>query len=655
MFFHLLFFIFFYLYIWLRIDPRLLYYKNPDLFLLDIDFFKSFILYPGGLSDYISHFFYEFYYFSWLGAFIITLLTFFICLNYSWFLGKVIDKQQVGFVRLSNKALFFIPAFFILIIYNQFQSISLVGISFTLLFTRIYIKLNQKQPLFNILVFIALVAFFSYYFTHSCWLFAGMCAIYEIIKNKKYLLGLLYLAMAALLLFFIFDYIFYLINRNILYTIFSFFTPQNLALRAALLIAAALSLFAVCLKKKSKEGVFCLIVFILVILQFWAEPLSNKIFYSFILFTPVVLILFNRPKLAIIRGYAQKYNNFLFILFLFSLLLIITFNEDANIFLRINYFSQNKDYEAVLSQAKKAPEELYLKEKSLYQMVFNALYFAGRLPYEQFNYPAFLAYNMPVPQLNPKLIYYLSPDEISDTCFNLGLINHSEFMSYWALETGKEPVRAIKQCVLIYMVHSNKEAARVMLNRLKKSMLYREWAKRYLMFLDNPELLEKDPYLIQVKARMIKRYEPGDDGLLIRLARGEYDYEAVYKRLLEEDKNNKMAFEYLMAYYLLEGETEKIVDNIWRLEKFGYAGIPYNYQEAILINMYKTGNINHGLGGRKINPELIEKYNHFDEVFRNNKYDRLATYTALKDKHKNSYFLYYIRLVRSREDNDSKD
>lgn len=54
--------------------------------------------------------------------------------------------------------------------------------------------------------------------------------------------------------------------------------------------------------------------------------------------------------------------------------------------------------------------------------------------------------------------------------------------------------------------------------------------------------------------------------------------------LLARNPSHRMAFEYLMARYLLTCQLDKIVENVPQLRKLGDARIPEHYAEAILLH-----------------------------------------------------------------------
>ncbi|MDP1854389.1 MAG: DUF6057 family protein [Candidatus Omnitrophota bacterium] len=637
---NLLFFLLFFLYTGARINPRLLYYyKNPELFLLDTDFFKNFLLYPGGVCDYFSRLLLEFYYFGWLGAFIITLCLFFVCLGFKRFLKNFSEI-------ILPDTLFCLPAILILAIYNRYSPISLIGLLFAFIFIHVYIFRTNASFLQKIILFTILSVIMFYLAVYSYWYFAFMCVIWEIVKNRRYFLGWLYLFMEIAVLSIYAKYVLYAHGKESIYYLFPFFYPVGLNIKLTALIVLV-SLFAVMiLITKSKKYIFIFPVFLIAIFQIWAEPLSNKIFYAYLFFAPLFVGVFNqlyKRWLSVMRPEGKRLL-FLGGFIIFAVFIALSFNKEENALLKIKYFSENKDWDGVLKEAKGVLPEFYQRNKPLYQTVFRALSYSGRLPYEQFNYPAYLLLNMPYPRPGSAIFKFVSPSEAADTCFNLGLVNHAELMSCWALELEGDLVSANKQLTMIYILKGNKKAARVVLSRIKKSLIYRKWAQSYLALLDDDDLLLADSDIKLAKSRMIKSDDVKDDGLLIDIAY-KYDYEAVFKRLLSENPNNKMAFEYLMSYYLLMGETEKIVENLNRLNDFGYSGIPRNYQEAILMNMLKTGNTIIETKESVISEPLLQKYNYFDQVYRKSNFDKLSTYNALKGKDRDYYYLYYIMLT----------
>jgi hypothetical protein len=80
--------------------------------------------------------------------------------------------------------------------------------------------------------------------------------------------------------------------------------------------------------------------------------------------------------------------------------------------------------------------------------------------------------------------------------------------------------------------------------------------------------------------------------------------------LLANQPKNRMAFDYLMAYYLLTYQQDKAVSQFYRLKELGFQRLPRHYAEAALIARSKTrGQID--LNGWAIDPEIEKQYQAF--------------------------------------------
>jgi hypothetical protein len=58
--------------------------------------------------------------------------------------------------------------------------------------------------------------------------------------------------------------------------------------------------------------------------------------------------------------------------------------------------------------------------------------------------------------------------------------------------------------------------------------------------------------------------------------------EASLNRMVKEHPDNRIAFEYLMAFYMINKDLRNFMNCIHVMEKIGYRSIPVSYQEAIL-------------------------------------------------------------------------
>jgi hypothetical protein len=69
-----IFFLFLFLYYLLVFDTSLYYHNYQPIFLFDKTYLKEFLLYPGGVVELITQFFFQFFYLNFSGAFFILAL-----------------------------------------------------------------------------------------------------------------------------------------------------------------------------------------------------------------------------------------------------------------------------------------------------------------------------------------------------------------------------------------------------------------------------------------------------------------------------------------------------------------------------------------------------------------------------------------------------
>ncbi len=109
---------------------------------------------------------------------------------------------------------------------------------------------------------------------------------------------------------------------------------------------------------------------------------------------------------------------------------------------------------------------------------------------------------------------------------------------------------------------------------------------------------------------------------------------------LDANGRNRMAFEYLMGYLLLNGRLEEAIANIGRLSDLGYAAIPRSYEEAILL--YESRTRKHvDLQGRAISSETRERFRGFYEALSSFHGDTAAARRAMAKDYGDTYFYYW--------------
>lgn len=194
-----IFFILFFLYLWLDVDPRLIYHgggviEDFPVFLRDWASFQKFISYPGGPVEYLSAFLSQFLYYSWAGAFILTLHAWLIYMCTGTFV-KALDSPRLDWIR-------FAPPILLLIIYSQYtyHFVTTVALLTALLFVCLYLRITLKRKeLPRLAVFLVLSVILYYLAGGAYLLFAVLCVIYELLFKRCRRVGLQFLLLAVVI------------------------------------------------------------------------------------------------------------------------------------------------------------------------------------------------------------------------------------------------------------------------------------------------------------------------------------------------------------------------------------------------------------------------------------------------------------------------
>ena len=613
-----IFFILFYLYIWLRIDPGLFYHGHGmipfPVFYLGADFFKGFLGYPAGLIEYVSAFLSQFYYFPALGSLIITAVAVLICLITGQFIAAM------GSTRF--RAVIFVPAILLLMVYNRyFHGIDIgLGLLVSLFFTWIYLLTARQRAIFRSVVFLVSSVILYYTAGGAFLLYAALCTIFEFLTKREPLVGLSYILFALFIPYAAGIYIFkvgiteaymrilpfhpesYSRPSTAAWTLYIFFPVAALWIALWRPFAAALGWrpatesLAESGKEKSSPGI--------------NSPDYYRINKRKFLYESLVLLL--------IAGTA----------------VLLPFERNIKTSLRINSFARREMWPQVLEEAPRLAREKH--SILINHDVNNALYYTGRLPYDMFSYPqtypqslkALFTLNFGFGSLANEFSNAELP-RISDTFFRLGLVNVAELAAFVALELIECPA-IVRQLFVIHIVKGNKEAARVCLNALSRDLIFGKWAQRQLSRLESDPLMSNDELVQYTRSVM-----PVSDYV------EQFTVENLLLDLLHHNKQNRMAFEYLMAYYLFSYKFDRIAQNISRLDDFDYPDIPLLYEEAILIHINETGE-EVDMHGRKISDDTVQRFRRFCNLANLYSQNSPEAFDILVKDFGNSYFFYCL-------------
>jgi len=576
-----------YLYILLFIEPHLFYYGFGKMMELPLysygwRFFKQSITHPGGLIEFLAGFLSQLFYINLVGAFIITAV--------AWGLSKVSARLiALAVGKSSYRMLGYIPALLFIMSYNYYDHALLLGLALltALFFSVLYIKSRIKPVSARILWFCILFIVLYFIAGGACLFFAMLAVINECFFRREYTAATLLFATAAI--------------APYLARILIFDLPFS---------AIYLSLTPFISEAANMD--------------------SALILQSMFLFVPgliIFLLLFSSKKAGFsaqgkLLGKILPYAVLLLVVIIGN---VITFDKNKKSLFKVMYFSHIKKWEQVLDQAQKLPFNTY----NLYTnyQVNRALYHSGRLGEEMFSYLQHMdAFALTAFETER---FVIRDAAVIDISLELGSLNIAEHFSLELLEVAGNHPFFLRDLALVNMVKKQTDTARIFLNALCKDLIFRKKAMRLLSRLD------KDPGLGGDRQVQYLRH------VMLEKDVANIDVESLLLRLLEKNRYNRMAFEYLMAYYLMERRVDKVAENLSRLDELGYKEIPRNYEEAILLHSLDTGGTIK-LFGKKLRPETLEKFQAFSEIMSSSaEISRQAASRELMQKFGSTYFFYY--------------
>lgn len=631
------------IYVEARIKPQVLYYWNPELFLTTFAFFRDIALLPGGLTTYADKFLFQVNALPWLGALSTVSLAF--------LAGAFANRIYSALTGARSSLFTVVPLFFLLVTLNQFRVIPLAKLLSTLVLADFFIRLPPSKALVRAFFFLIASCLFILLVQDLYWLFAALCILSEILRHEDRWGGALYATFALLLLSVDHRYL-YLSHAKVASpaTALSAAINQGSFLEQAVLVGLALLAVAVAFRKRTLSGLALLPILLAgyVDLQAWLP--SSKAFFAILLGAPLLSAhLAARRKKKSRRWPAWARAASISSLVLMAAMTIgLTFNEYWSSVLRLNFYSATRQWSAILEEAQK-PSLADASPILVSPFILEALHFTGGLPDDLFKYrqlyPPYAANVTPetLREDMEKGRYIVNLQQNARVCFELGLINYAELTAYDVMEYRTDLLSSYQLLALTYLLKGNPEASRPFLFKIKQNLLFSEWADRYLAYTDDPKRMESDDYLMSIKSRILLTDDPLE-GLMRRPP-----FFEIASRLAVHNPNNRMAQEYLMAAYLINGQLAKIYETLFQSDGSAapLAGgvIPRVCQEAALMYLAATGQGVPPAVARRIQQTTFRDFTEYSDILQKRAAGYPVNTAAQTAKFGTTYLYYYTSLT----------
>lgn len=589
-----LFFGAFFLFVRFFIETKFVYYyfemscKSP-FFKTGWDFLQECLSYPGGPSGYLAAFLIQLCFYPWIGAAVIILIAY----------GFYILTASLIFPDTKNswRVLFYLPSLLILLICCRYENPFGIGVPILaiIFLCLVHQKISPRTVSLRIILFSFLCGVGYYVSGFACLVFIVFAVLNEFINKRKPALHWLYLLLGPVICLALGRYIFRLdLNELYIYA--------NPFLRTA--------------KNLEKER--------------WARTFETALF----VFLPAVFLLnIVKNKLEGKKTF-EPLSNFWFRLSLQTMILIViavpsvlfSFDLRAKRTLGVCYFAHLRMWPEALDTAQKGSLKRYYPFCN--NAVNQALYFTGRMGDEMFTFPQnFHSSDLIFCNFMQGNIIHMTRAEL---CLDLGLVNTAEKLACEFLSLTDDSPYIIKQLALINIVKGEIESAKVCLGALSKNLIYAKEAKNLLRRLEMKQKLNNDDRMNHLRSIMINK----DETFI------SYNEDNWLQMLLSSNRKNKMAFEYLMAHYLLSRQLDKFIENLPRLNDFGYERMPRHYQEALLIYL-GTGGRNISADEVLIDTDILETYNKINKIGQTLNGNIENMKKTLEPNFGNTYFFYH--------------
>jgi hypothetical protein len=567
-----------FLFFYLSVNTRAHWFEQQPVFFTGNLFLSRFIHYPGGISEYISLFVFQFFYSKLYGAISIAALLLITVCSSNIYLKLLGLKSKLGILSI-------VPALIVSYLLMNYEASLQAIISFILFqfFSILYLSISKFENLafkFPLIVFVLfLTLFLSGISAVICMVF--LIIFHELISNKKnYIFTILFSVFAA----------------PALVLGYTYFSPY----------VSADYVFANIFRINGQAGNN----FSALILFFTIPALS--------LFMPLI----KKASLFVLNFKITRWLVFP-IAFLMIYITSLGFDENKRDLIIIDVYAYNQNYKKVLELGPGLPQNI--RKVSFH--INRALYHEGILLDKAFSFKQYYGadgliltkyYNSRVLLQCSELFHYM---------------NYNKGSLHWAYEAQTKysysPL-VLKRIIVENIALGEYKTADKFISILEKSIVHRKWAKNHRQYLYNDNAVENNPLLSRLRKNSPKEY------FYSSIDKPDIDLRFIFN----ENPNNKMAFEYLMLYSLLQHDLATVIQYLPYLEKLEYESIPVHIGEA--IEFFKVMNPDYKIdtGNLKPSEEIQKRFYDYTIMLMKHRRQKSVSKYEIERKYGNTYWYY---------------
>lgn len=512
----------------------LCFQEQYQMFLFDTNYFLERIVLPGGLADYISEFLVQFYYMPVLGGTIIALLLMSIQ-AISWGLMKQYGMKAV----FPGYLLSFVPSIVLWCAMGD-QNLLLsfvVALSGALLMGWIHNRFHNR--LVKVVFELVSTALVYWFLGPVVFLYAALMIGDTMIKGKQNGHILSSLGYSACLLILTVAWIL-LTTQSLQYPLYRIFSGLN----------------------------------------YYRYPGTVSLLPLGVMIWTVVVVFFGMVPDG--HAWIKKLQQSKVVMALAYVLVIVaswfgikaSFDEMTYDLIDYDFLVRTEQWDKIIEKAEKKPATTPLSVSCVNLALSQKGMLADRL---------FEFYQNGGEGLFPTFTRdMISPVSTAEIFFRLGMVNDAErymFEAQEAIPNYRKSARLTRRIIECEIINGNYKVAAKLLRRLQKTLFYSNWANQTMALLGNEKAINQHP----IYGKLRKYREKKQDFLF-----SDREMDQMLGLLFLNDNHNKMAYEYLVCYELLQRDMEKFMQ-YYPLGRFvDYGHIPRSFQEILIGNWMKT-------------------------------------------------------------------
>ncbi len=292
----------------------------------------------------------------------------------------------------------------------------------------------------------------------------------------------------------------------------------------------------------------------------------------------------------------------------------------------LHYYTRQRDWDHAIDLAHRMGSGHTFTRSAVFD-INRALAQQGRLGEELCVYPQdetktlFLSFD--------DMVGRLQHAKLLELYLDLGCPNAAQKNAYELLDNEGPSPYILEALVRIHLVKGEYESASIVLGALRQYAGSRAYVRDWQDAVADPAEAESHP-LIQAW----RRVQGSEDHAV-----GGISFEPLLKRLLAETPNHRVAFEYLMAHYLLKHQRKEFVGYLPLLKSLGYSHLPRQYTEAVLVYSLETKTSPETYGWA-IDADVNNQFRRIGGIVKNARGNNQAAFDTLAPQYGDTYTFY---------------